>query len=394
MSARRILAAAFVAVSALVATPASAVTSCGGQGHINACGNGNNIYPCCDNGGNCTWWAWEQVCRNWHVSLVNWGNANTWAAHANLDPNYDIVGYPVVDSIATSTLGNFGHVAWVTGGGGGGVSVTEENCCSGCKAGVRAIAYPVSKFNSGFVVRHGSLCECTSGQTATETCSCGTRSRGCGTDCKWSGWGACAGTKEICDGIDNDCNGAIDDGDPAELAAKPPALAAQLVDVSYPQSAHEGERALAWAEFKNVGTQTWTKNGVWLGANASDSVASAYFDSATWPAWNVAAVLDRDVAPGETARFTFQIRVAGASGTQIAQDFRLRLPDEQTMKCPSSNVAARTWVVPPQGDGGVGSSEPSVDGCSYAPSRPAPSAGALALAALALAALRRRARKS
>ena len=79
-------------VLCLAASHAPAVNFCGGQSHVNACGRPTNIYPCCPNGGNCTWWAWESVCRNWNVGLVNWGNANTWAGHANVDPNYDLVG--------------------------------------------------------------------------------------------------------------------------------------------------------------------------------------------------------------------------------------------------------------------------------------------------------------
>ena len=116
---------AVLAIALSIAPNARATGSCGGQVHQNLCGNSTDIYPCCPNGGNCTWWAWEMVCRNWHLSLVNWGNANTWAAHARLDPRFDVVGQPVVNSVGTATPRS-GHVAWVIGAGGGGVTVTEE----------------------------------------------------------------------------------------------------------------------------------------------------------------------------------------------------------------------------------------------------------------------------
>ena len=37
---------------------------------------GNNPYPCCWNGGNCTWGAWDRMCCNWgYAAPGTWGNA-------------------------------------------------------------------------------------------------------------------------------------------------------------------------------------------------------------------------------------------------------------------------------------------------------------------------------
>ena len=44
----------------LFAAPARAVYQCGDQVDSCQCG-APNPYPCCDNGGNCTWMAWENA---------------------------------------------------------------------------------------------------------------------------------------------------------------------------------------------------------------------------------------------------------------------------------------------------------------------------------------------
>jgi hypothetical protein len=74
------------------------------------------------------------------------------------------------------------------------VTVTEENCCATCAAGMGTRTYQASYFDSGYVVRHGVTCECSPGDQQTEACGdCGTRSRSCDQGCSWGGWGGCAG---------------------------------------------------------------------------------------------------------------------------------------------------------------------------------------------------------
>ena len=46
-----------------------------------------------------------------------------------------------------------------------------------------------------------TVCECTAGQTQTENCgNCGTRSRTCGSDCRWGTWSSCTGEGECSPG--------------------------------------------------------------------------------------------------------------------------------------------------------------------------------------------------
>jgi len=177
------LCATVVVVAVAAPEPALAVSTCGGQKDSCKCGK-NNPYPCCGNGSNCTWWSWHSACCHWKQGLPGWGNANTWAKYAAQNPNYKILGHPVVGSIATSTKGKYGHVAWVTGVGKGTVTVSEMNCCGTCHYGMRHKTHSTAYFNSGFVVpasyKPPPKCgngKCESGET------CAKCSKDCGSCC-------------------------------------------------------------------------------------------------------------------------------------------------------------------------------------------------------------------
>ena len=134
----------------LISPNASAVSKCGDQTHQSACG-ASNPFPCCSNGGNCTWWAWEAACRNWHVNVPFRHDAKTWAAEAKSNPNYKVLDHPVVGSIGVYDEGKWGHVAWITGVQGDKVTVSEEKCMNGY--GLQHNTYYASQFTGGFIVR-------------------------------------------------------------------------------------------------------------------------------------------------------------------------------------------------------------------------------------------------
>jgi surface antigen len=95
------------------------------------------------------------------------GNAKTWANVARSSPDYKVLDHPVVGSIACRDTGTYGHVAWVVAVSGDTVTVTEENCCTGCNYGMRQHTYKASYFTGGYAVRAKDQCQCDKGDTET-----------------------------------------------------------------------------------------------------------------------------------------------------------------------------------------------------------------------------------
>lgn len=181
---------AFAAVLLLAPARALAVYQCGDQKDTCQCGM-DNPYPCCDNGGNCTWYAWEAACCAWGVGLPGWGNANQWHGNAAANQSFRVLSYPVTSSISNRDVGTYGHVAFVSSlNGGGNITVHEENCWG--NYGMDTANYSSSYFTGGFIVPNGNTA-CQPGQTQTQSCgNCGTQSRSCGNDGNWNGWSACS----------------------------------------------------------------------------------------------------------------------------------------------------------------------------------------------------------
>lgn len=137
-------------------SPAHAVYECGGVQDTCPCG-ASNPYPCCDNGGNCTWYAWHSACCHWGIGLPGWGNANTWAQYASANANFEVLSYPVVGAIACRASGTYGHVAYVVGISGANITVEEQNCCVNCAPGVRTWTYAASFYDGGFIIPRGGV---------------------------------------------------------------------------------------------------------------------------------------------------------------------------------------------------------------------------------------------
>jgi surface antigen len=108
----------------LMPIPSWAVNTCGGQTST------GNPLPCCDTGGNCTWWAWKMAKEaNWPA--IPTGNANTWDDTAKANKNlYNTSTVPTVGAIAVKESSPYtcsingksvkngcdtGHVVYITG---------------------------------------------------------------------------------------------------------------------------------------------------------------------------------------------------------------------------------------------------------------------------------------
>lgn len=175
--------------SLVAASPAWAVYQCGDTKDDCQCG-ANNPYPCCSNGGNCTWYAWEAACCSWGVGLPGWGNANQWTGHARANASYAVSSFAVTDAVSCRDVGSYGHVAFVTGLSGANITVREQNCWG--NYGMRTSSYAASYFTGGYITRAGRVA-CRPGDSQTQSCgNCGTQSRGCGSDGAWNAWGACS----------------------------------------------------------------------------------------------------------------------------------------------------------------------------------------------------------
>lgn len=227
---------------------------------------------------------------------------------------------------------------------------------------------------------------CAPGGAETEACGdCGAHSRSCGGDCSWAGWSACEGpdpdggtlacdtgelgvcedgrvrcvagwkacvrlvepSEELCDDRDNDCDGPSDEGQPTVMGDPAPEWAADTLDVSYPQALPPGGTGTAWVVVRNVGSAPWKKGVIWLGAmGAGPGEASPLAPMGQWPAWDVAAVADRDVAPGESVRLQFPVAVGKDATGVVSGHMAVLGPGGVGMRCPRPGVDIDVMVIP------------------------------------------------
>lgn len=215
---------------------------------------------------------------------------------------------------------------------------------------------------------------CAAGSSeARACCDCGTQTRVCSSTCSWGDWSGCAGPDpddgnqvcntrepgpcaegrvrciqgclqcrriyepipEICDEIDNDCSGEVDDGNPTVLGNPPPPYAATLLDSASSYTLKPGEKTGAWAVFRNDGLETWQQGVMWLAALYDDNQKKqTLYDPDSWPAYDVAALLTKDVEPGDVAFFNWTVKLPDDSSS-MSQTFRLMDPVGNLLKCPT-----------------------------------------------------------
>lgn len=239
----------------------------------------------------------------------------------------------------------------------------------------------------------GGQGECDVGDTQSEPCcDCGTRARTCSGSCSWGDWGGCSGpdpepkecaapgvgvcalgvercidgclgcaaayepSTEVCDGLDNDCDGVVDN-DAHEFGVDgPPAFAAEFVDFGFPRTIRAGDQSPAWILVRNAGASAWADGDVWLTTRAvEEGRPSPLQDRESWPAWDVAAVVDTALAPGETALIEFSISAGQAEGT-LEETFELTDPAGAPIRCPDASLSV---LVEANGSVSVADREPT-----------------------------------
>src|SRR5690554_388229 len=161
---------------------------------------------------------------------------------------------------------------------------------------------------------------------------------------------------ELCNGFDDNCDGKIDEGFPTQMGPIPPAIAAEFVDATLPDSADIGTVVEATIRFKNVGGTGWTSGQITLEAVAEDDAAlDALRPLSGWDGTDIPATLAQPVAPGEVATLTFSLRVPEDS-TTLEQVLFVLNADETPIACPSPTVILGMGVTTPDDN------DPSVPG--------------------------------
>ncbi|MDX9999888.1 MAG: glycoside hydrolase family 25 protein [Polyangia bacterium] len=224
---------------------------------------------------------------------------------------------------------------------------------------------------------------CRPGTTEQQSCcDCGSQARICGGDCQWQAWSSCAGPDpsggtqrcdtgepgpcaegrvrcvqgclecvravepepERCDLVDNDCNGLLNDGDPTIMGEPPPAWAAHLVDISLPMSLQPGERSMGWVTFRNVGSEAWPPHEIWLVSERARQGQASELHHESWPAYDVAALSDGLVSPGELLTLEIPLAMPEDAREMAAESFRLEDPFGVPFACPSPGFRAEIRV--------------------------------------------------
>ncbi|NLN78175.1 MAG: hypothetical protein GX141_04590, partial [Armatimonadetes bacterium] len=99
-------------------------------------------------------------------------------------------------------------------------------------------------------------------------------------------------------------------------APPPPTWAATYVNQSYPSTMNTGETAIAWVEYKNTGSGTWTHTATCLGTSSPNDRVSPFFNEPNWVNNKRPSDVDQtSVTNGQTGRFTFILKAPTTPGT-------------------------------------------------------------------------------
>ncbi len=121
----------------------------------------------------------------------------------------------------------------------------------------------------------------------------------------------------------------------------PPAYAATYVGMECPATAMSGERPVAWVEYRNTGTATWSVQSTRLGTTNPRDHRGIFFDMVNWVTPNRPSGVDRATAPGAVGRFSFVLGIPEvATEMNLSENYGLVQegatwfgPSDTTVRC-------------------------------------------------------------
>ncbi|HEV8322467.1 MAG TPA: NBR1-Ig-like domain-containing protein [Myxococcota bacterium] len=195
-------------------------------------------------------------------------------------------------------------------------------------------------------------------------------------------------------------SGRFGDSVHPSVTIAPPPFRAEVVDGSYPQLLSPGEVGDAWFVLRNTGTEPWPAYGVVLGTVPVGERSPLWTDS--WAAYDVPAVIETEVAPGDTVRLPFEVGCEAGMEGPMGASLELRDPTGGVFYCGASGVTMAINGAVALDDDASDPAAASTDdpaayaaGCAVLSLRPYGTGGPLAALlafALALVLTRRRAR--
>lgn len=126
------------------------------------------------------------------------------------------------------------------------------------------------------------------------------------------------------------------------MSDPPPKLASEILDSGFPALLRYGEKGEAWIVLRNEGQYAWKNGEFWLEAESAwKGARSALYDPSQWPAFNVAALLDHAVDPGDTVIVRIPLlagQLPNVSDGWYQEAFHLVSRQGLIVKCPSARL--------------------------------------------------------
>jgi len=133
-----------------------------------------------------------------------------------------------------------------------------------------------------------------------------------------------------------------------------PAYAATLVTVSCPREARSGDRPVAYVEYRNTGTTTWSGPGTRLGTTGPRDHRGVFFDAENWVSATRPSAVDGATAMGAVGRFSFVLSIPEVDADRTVSETYGLVQEGTTWFGPADDAARCAVLVHPRArDAGV-----------------------------------------